>query len=356
MTGVQTCALPISALERRAEESAADRARDMILTAMQRVAADHSAEHAVTHIKLPSEEMKGRLIGREGRNIRAIEHATGVELLVDETPMQVTLSSFDPVRRQVARITIERLMQDGRIHPVRIEEIVQKVQGEVDQAALKNGEGAALEVGVTGIPTELLRILGRLEWRTSYGQNVLQHSVETAQVAGAIAGELGMDIRAAKVGGLLHDVGKALSHEIEGTHAAIGADLARRHGMPEAIVNAIAAHHQEVECTAREAPIVQVADAISAARPGARGDQAESHLRRLEDLQNIAMSFEGVEKVYAVQAGREVRILVRPEQVDDATARTIARDVVKRIEEQLSYPGQIRVTVIRETRAVDYAR
>ena len=345
-----------AALERRAEESAADRARDMILTAMQRVAADHSAEHAVTHIKLPSEEMKGRLIGREGRNIRAIEHATGVELLVDETPMQVTLSSFDPVRRQVARITIERLMQDGRIHPVRIEEIVQKVQGEVDQAALKNGEGAALEVGVTGIPTELLRILGRLEWRTSYGQNVLQHSVETAQVAGAIAGELGMDIRAAKVGGLLHDVGKALSHEIEGTHAAIGADLARRHGMPEAIVNAIAAHHQEVECTAREAPIVQVADAISAARPGARGDQAESHLRRLEDLQNIAMSFEGVEKVYAVQAGREVRILVRPEQVDDATARTIARDVVKRIEEQLSYPGQIRVTVIRETRAVDYAR
>ena len=292
----------------------------------------------------------------EGRNIRAIEHATGVELLVDETPMQVTLSSFDPVRRQVARITIERLMQDGRIHPVRIEEIVQKVQGEVDQAALKNGEGAALEVGVTGIPTELLRILGRLEWRTSYGQNVLQHSVETAQVAGAIAGELGMDIRAAKVGGLLHDVGKALSHEIEGTHAAIGADLARRHGMPEAIVNAIAAHHQEVECTAREAPIVQVADAISAARPGARGDQAESHLRRLEDLQNIAMSFEGVEKVYAVQAGREVRILVRPEQVDDATARTIARDVVKRIEEQLSYPGQIRVTVIRESRAVDYAR
>jgi ribonuclease Y len=345
-----------AALERRAEESAADRARDMILTAMQRVAADHSAEHAVTHIKLPSEEMKGRLIGREGRNIRAIEHATGVELLVDETPMQVTLSSFDPVRRQVARITIERLMQDGRIHPVRIEEIVQKVQGEVDQAALKNGEGAALEVGVTGISTELLRILGRLEWRTSYGQNVLQHSVETAQVAGAIAGELGMDIRAAKVGGLLHDVGKALSHEIEGTHAAIGADLARRHGMPEAIVNAIAAHHQEVECTAREAPIVQVADAISAARPGARGDQAESHLRRLEDLQNIAMSFEGVEKVYAVQAGREVRILVRPEQVDDATARTIARDVVKRIEEQLSYPGQIRVTVIRETRAVDYAR
>lgn len=345
-----------AALERRAQESAADRAREMILTAMQRVAADHSAEHAVTHIKLPSEEMKGRLIGREGRNIRAIEAATGVELLVDETPLQVTLSSFDPVRRQVARITIERLMQDGRIHPVRIEEIATKVQGEVDAAALKNGEVAALEVGVTGIPTELLRILGRLEWRTSYGQNVLQHSVETAQVAGAIAGELGMDIRAAKVGGLLHDIGKALTHEIEGTHAAIGADLARRHGMPEAIVNAIAAHHQEVECTAREAPIVQVADAISAARPGARGDQAEAHLRRLEDLQNIAMGFEGVEKVYAVQAGREVRILVRPDQVDDATAKSIARDVVKRIEEQLSYPGQIRVTVIRETRAVDYAR
>jgi ribonuclease Y len=342
--------------ERRASEEAADRARDMILTAMQRVAADHSTEHSVTHIKLASEEMKGRLIGREGRNIRALEAATGVELLIDETPMQVTLSSFDPVRRQVARVTIERLMQDGRIHPVRIEEIVEKAQGEVDATALKNGEEAALEVGVTGIPTELLRILGRLQWRTSYGQNVLLHSIETAQVAGAVAGELGMDIRAAKVGGLLHDIGKALDHEIEGTHAAIGADLARRHGMPEGIVNSIAAHHQEVECTAREAPIVQVADAISAARPGARGNQAEAHLRRLEDLQNIAMSFEGVEKVYAVQAGREVRILVRPDSVDDDRAREIARDVVKRIEEQLSYPGQIRVTVIRETRAVDYAR
>ena len=343
-------------LERRAAEEAGDRARDMILTAMQRVAADHSTEHSVTHIKLASEEMKGRLIGREGRNIRALEAATGVELLIDETPMQVTLSSFDPVRREVARVTIDRLMQDGRIHPVRIEEVVAKAQGEVDTAALKNGEEAALEVGVTGIPTELLRILGRLQWRTSYGQNVLLHSIETAQVAGAVAGELGMDIRAAKVGGLLHDIGKALDHEIEGTHAAIGADLARRHGMPEGIVNAIAAHHQEVECTAREAPIVQVADAISAARPGARGNQAEAHLRRLEDLQNIAMSFEGVEKVYAVQAGREVRILVRPDHVDDERAREIARDVVKRIEEQLSYPGQIRVTVIRETRAVDYAR
>jgi len=343
-------------LERRAQEDAADRARDMILTAMQRVAADHSAEHSVTHVKLASDEMKGRLIGREGRNIRALEAATGVELLIDETPLQVTLSSFDPVRRQVARVALERLMQDGRIHPIRIEEIVAKAQGEVDADSLKNGEAAALKVGVTGIPTELLRILGRLQWRTSFGQNVLLHSVETAQVAGAIAGELGMDIRAAKVGGLLHDIGKALDHEIEGTHAAIGADLARRHGMPEGIVNAIAAHHQEVECTAREAPIVQVADAISAARPGARGDQGEAHLRRLEDLQQIALGFEGVEKVYAVQAGREVRILVRPDQVNDEQARTIAHEVVKRIEEQLAYPGQIRVTVIRETRAVDYAR
>jgi ribonuclease Y len=343
-------------LERRAQEDAADRARDMILTAMQRVAADHSAEHSVTHVKLASDEMKGRLIGREGRNIRALEAATGVELLIDETPLQVTLSSFDPVRRQVARVALERLMQDGRIHPIRIEEIVAKAQGEVDADSLKNGEAAALKVGVTGIPTELLRILGRLQWRTSFGQNVLLHSIETAQVAGAVAGELGMDIRAAKVGGLLHDIGKALDHEIEGTHAAIGADLARRHGMPEGIVNAIAAHHQEVECTAREAPIVQVADAISAARPGARGDQGEAHLRRLEDLQQIALGFEGVEKVYAVQAGREVRILVRPDQVNDEQARTIAHEVVKRIEEQLAYPGQIRVTVIRETRAVDYAR
>ena len=343
-------------LERRAQEDAADRARDMILTAMQRVAADHSAEHSVTHVKLASDEMKGRLIGREGRNIRALEAATGVELLIDETPLQVTLSSFDPVRRQVARVALERLMQDGRIHPIRIEEIVAKAQSEVDADSLKNGEAAALKVGVTGIPTELLRILGRLQWRTSFGQNVLLHSIETAQVAGAVAGELGMDIRAAKVGGLLHDIGKALDHEIEGTHAAIGADLARRHGMPEGIVNAIAAHHQEVECTAREAPIVQVADAISAARPGARGDQGEAHLRRLEDLQQIALGFEGVEKVYAVQAGREVRILVRPDQVNDEQARTIAHEVVKRIEEQLAYPGQIRVTVIRETRAVDYAR
>jgi len=235
----------------------------------------------------------------------------------------------------VARVALERLMQDGRIHPIRIEEIVAKAQGEVDADSLKNGEAAALKVGVTGIPTELLRILGRLQWRTSFGQNVLLHSIETAQVAGAVAGELGMDIRAAKVGGLLHDIGKALDHEIEGTHAAIGADLARRHGMPEGIVNAIAAHHQEVECTAREAPI---------------------HLRRLEDLQQIALGFEGVEKVYAVQAGREVRILVRPDQVTDEQARTIAHEVVKRIEEQLAYPGQIRVTVIRETRAVDYAR
>ena len=343
-------------LERRAREDAADRARDMILTAMQRVAADHSAEHSVTHIKLANDEMKGRLIGREGRNIRALEAATGVELIIDETPLQVTLSSFDPVRRQVARVSLERLMQDGRIHPVRIEEVVIKAQAEVDADALKNGEGAALEVGVTGIPMELLRILGRLQWRTSFGQNVLLHSIETAQVAGTIAGELGMDIRAAKVGGLLHDIGKALDHEIEGTHAAIGADLAKRHGMPDSIVNAIAAHHQEVECTAREAPIVQVADAISAARPGARGDQAESHLRRLEDLQAIAMSFDGVERAYAVQAGREVRILVRPDQIDDEGASNIARDVVARIEEQLSYPGQIRVTVIRESRAVDYAR
>ncbi|MFM9165228.1 MAG: ribonuclease Y, partial [Candidatus Limnocylindrus sp.] len=343
-------------LERRAQEDAADRARDMILTAMQRVAADHSAEHSVTHVKLASDEMKGRLFGREGRYILALEAATCVELLIDETPLQVTLSSFDPVRRQVARVALERLMQDGRIHPIRIEEIVAKVQSEVDADALKNGEAAALKVGVTGIPTELLRILGRLQWRTSFGQNVLLHSIETAQVAGAVAGELGMDIRAAKVGGLLHDIGKALDHEIEGTHAAIGADLARRHGMPEGIVNAIAAHHQEVECTAREAPIVQVADAISAARPGARGDLGDALLRRLDDLQQIALGFDGVEKVYAVQAGREVRILVRPDQVTDEQARTIAHEVVKRIEEQLAYPGQIRVTVIRETRAVDYAR
>ena len=343
-------------LERRAQEDAADRARDMILTAMQRVAADHSAEHSVTHVKLASDEMKGRLIGREGRNIRALEAATGVELLIDETPLQVTLSSFDPVRRQVARVALERLMQDGRIHPIRIEEIVAKAQGEVDADSLKNGEAAALKVGVTGIPTELLRILGRLQWRTSFGQNVLLHSIETAQVAGAVAGELGMDIRAAKVGGLLHDIGKSVDREVEGSHVEIGIALARRFGEPKEVVDAIAHHHDPDNAETLYAVLVAAADALSAARPGARRESLEEYLQRLEALERIALSFPGVETAFAVQAGREVRVIVKPEKISDAKATLLAREIASRIEKEMNYPGQVQVTVVRETRAVEYAR
>ncbi|MFZ5854861.1 MAG: ribonuclease Y [Chloroflexota bacterium] len=344
------------AIERKAREEANEKAREVIVTAIQRVAADHTAEHTVSVVHLPSDEMKGRIIGREGRNIRALEQATGVDLIVDDTPETVVISGFDPVRREIARLALTKLIQDGRIHPGRIEEIVAKARAEVDLVIRQAGEQAAYEAGVPGLPPEIVKLLGRLKYRTSYGQNVLNHVVETSRLAAVIAAEVGADVQAAKMGGLLHDIGKAVDHEVEGPHAAIGAQIAQRHNLPMKVVNGIAAHHQEVEYACIEAPIVQIADAISASRPGARGESTETYLKRLEELQAIAESFPGVERSFAVQAGREVRILVRPEEIDDLTAMRLARDIVKKIEEQLTYPGQIKVTVIRETRAVEYAK
>jgi len=344
------------AIERKAREEAQEKAREVIVTAIQRVAADHTAEHTVSVVHLPSDEMKGRIIGREGRNIRALEQATGVDLIIDDTPETVVISGFDPVRREIARLALTKLIQDGRIHPGRIEEIVAKARAEVDLVIRQAGEQAAYEAGVPGLPPEIVKLLGRLKYRTSYGQNVLNHVVETSRLAAVIAAEVGADVQAAKMGGLLHDIGKAVDHEVEGPHAAIGAQIAQRHNLPMKVVNGIAAHHQEVEYACIEAPIVQIADAISASRPGARGESTETYVKRLEELQAIAESFPGVERSFAVQAGREVRILVRPEEIDDLTAMRLARDIVRKIEEQLTYPGQIKVTVIRETRAVEYAK
>ncbi|HET7726384.1 MAG TPA: ribonuclease Y [Candidatus Limnocylindrales bacterium] len=344
------------AIERRAREEAQEKARDIIVTAMQRVAADHTAEHTVTVVHLPNDEMKGRIIGREGRNIRALEQATGVDLIIDDTPETVVLSGFDPVRREVARLALTKLIADGRIHPGRIEDVVAKARAEVDLVIRQAGEQAAYDAGVPGLPPEIIRLLGRLKYRTSYGQNVLSHVVETSHLASIIASELGADVNAAKMGGLLHDIGKAVDHEVEGPHAAIGAQIAQKHNLPFKVVNGIAAHHQEVEYACLEAPIVQVADAISASRPGARGETMETYVKRLEDLQGIAESFQGVERSFAVQAGREVRILVRPDEIDDLAATRLARDIVRKIEETLTYPGQIKVTVVRETRAVEYAK
>jgi ribonuclease Y len=344
------------AIDRRARDEAEEKARDIIITAIQRVAADHTAEHTVTVVHLPNDEMKGRIIGREGRNIRALEQATGVDLIIDDTPETVVLSGFDPVRREVARIALTKLISDGRIHPGRIEEVVGKARAEVDLVIRQAGEQAAYDAGVPGLPPEMVKLLGRLKYRTSYGQNVLNHVVETSRLAAIIAAEVGADVTISKMGGLLHDIGKAVDHEVEGPHAAIGAQIAQRHNLPFKVVNGIAAHHQEVEYACIEAPIVQVADAISASRPGARGESMETYVKRLEDLQAIADSFPGVERSFAVQAGREVRILVRPEEIDDLTATRLARDIVRKIEETLTYPGQIKVTVIRETRAVEYAK
>ena len=343
-------------IERRAKEEADEKARDVLVTAIQRVMVDHTAEMTVTTVQLPSDEMKGRIIGREGRNIRALEQATGIDLIIDDTPETVLISGFDPVRREIARIALTKLIQDGRIHPGRIEEVAAKAKAEVELVMRQAGEAAAYDVGVPGLPPELIKLLGRLKFRTSYGQNVLQHSIETARLAAVIAQETGADNQIAKLGGLLHDIGKAVDHEVEGPHAAIGAQIAQRHNLPMKVINAIAAHHQEVEYACVEAPIVQIADAISASRPGARGESSETYLKRLEELQAIANSFEGVEKSFAVQAGREVRILVRPEEIDDLASMRLARDIVHKIEESLTYPGQIKVTVIRETRAVEYAK
>ena len=343
-------------IERHALEEGEDKARRVLTTVMQRIAADHTSEATITVVPLPNEEMKGRIIGREGRNIRALEQATGVDLIIDDTPEAVVLSGFDPVRREVARMTLLKLISDGRIHPGRIEETVAKCRSEIEVVMRQAGEQAAYDAGVPGLHPELIKLIGRLKYRTSYGQNVLDHCVETSRLSGLLAAEIGANVAESKKGGLLHDIGKAVDHEVEGPHALIGGDIAQRFGVNAVVCNAIAAHHQEVEQESVEATVVQIADAISASRPGARGENLDNYVKRLDDLQQIALSFPGVERCFAIQAGREIRILVRPEDIDDLASSRLARDVVKKIEEQLQYPGQIKVTVIRETRAVDYAR
>ena len=343
-------------IEQEAKLEAVRRSQMILATTIQRIATDYVAESTVTVVPLPSDDMKGRIIGREGRNIRALEQATGVDLIVDDTPEAVTLSSFDPVRREVARRALLKLIQDGRIHPARIEEIVNKTRLEVEQIIREEGERVALEANVQGLHPDLIKLLGRLKYRTSYGQNVLQHSLEVSKIATALAAEIGADVNVAKTAALLHDIGKAVDHEVEGPHALIGADIARRLGRSAKIVHAIAAHHGEEEPQTVEAFIVATADAISGARPGARREMVENYIKRLEALEGVATSFQGVEKAFAIQAGREVRILVQPDRIDDLGANRLARDVVKKIQESLEYPGQIKVTVIRETRAVDYAR
>jgi ribonuclease Y len=343
-------------IERHASEEGDDRARRILTTVMQRIAGDLTSEATITVVNLPNDEMKGRIIGREGRNIRALEQATGVDLIIDDTPEAVVLSGFDPVRREVARMALMKLISDGRIHPGRIEETVAKSRQELEVVMRQAGEQAAYDAGVPGLHPELIKLIGRLKYRTSYGQNVLNHCVETARLAGLLAAEIGANVAESKKGGLLHDIGKAVDHEVEGPHAAIGGDIAARYGVNPTVCNAIAAHHQEVEQESTEATVVQIADAISASRPGARGESLDNYVKRLDDLQQIALSFPGVERCFAIQAGREIRILVRPEDIDDLASSRLARDVVRKIEEQLQYPGQIKVTVIRETRAVDYAR
>ncbi len=343
-------------IERHAQEEGDDRARHILTTVMQRIAADHTSEATITVVALPNEEMKGRIIGREGRNIRALEQATGVDLIIDDTPEAVVLSGFDPVRREVARMALTKLIGDGRIHPGRIEETVAKSRAEIEVVMRQAGEQAAYDAGVPGLHPELIKLLGRLKYRTSYGQNVLNHCIETARLSGLLAAEIGANVGESKKGGLLHDIGKAVDHEVEGPHAAIGGEIASRYGVGRVVCNAIAAHHQEIEQESVEATVVQIADAISASRPGARGESLDNYVKRLDDLQQIALSFPGVERCFAIQAGREIRILVRPEDIDDLASSRLARDVVRKIEEQLQYPGQIKVTVIRETRAVDYAR
>ena len=346
----------VSKLQHDAMDDAEERAQMILVTAMERMSSEVTAERTVTAVKLTDDEMKGRIIGKEGRNIQALQRETGVDILVDDTPGMIILSSFDPVRRQVARLSLEMLMKDGRIHPARIEEVVTKAKKQIEKEVRQAGEDAMRETGVVGIPKEMLLLLGELKFRTSFGQNVLKHSTEMAQIAGMIAEEIGADVRITKIATLLHDVGKAVSHKIEGKHHHIGAELARKYGMDERIVHAIEAHHDDIEATTPEAIIVRVCDAASAARPGARNVSAENFAERMRDLENVATSFEGIDKAYAISAGREVRVIVKPQTIDDLSAIKLARDIATKIESTMQYPGTIKVNVIRETRAIEFAK
>ena len=349
-------AMLVKELETRAKEEAGKKAKEYVVTAIQKCAADHVAETTISVVPLPNDEMKGRIIGREGRNIRTLETMTGVDLIIDDTPEAVILSSFDPIRREVARIALEKLIVDGRIHPARIEEMVEKAQKEVETMIREEGEAATLEVGVHGIHPELVRLLGKMKFRTSYGQNALKHSIEVAQLSGLLAAEIGVDVRMAKRAGLLHDIGKSVDHEMEGSHIQIGVDLCKKYKESPIVINAVESHHGDVEPTSLIACIVQAADTISAARPGARRETLETYTNRLNQLEDITNSFKGVEKSFAIQAGREIRVMVVPEQVSDADMILLARDIAKQIEAELEYPGQIKVNVIRESRVMEYAK
>ena len=349
-------AMKVKEGEAQYKEEADSRAREIITTAIQRCAADHTSEVTVSVVPLPNDEMKGRIIGREGRNIRSIETLTGCDLIIDDTPEAITVSSFDPVRREVARLALEKLIQDGRIHPARIEEMVAKAQKEVNATIKAEGERAVFETNIHGLHTELVRLLGRMRYRTSYGQNVLNHSIEVSHIAGLLASELGVDVNIAKRAGLLHDIGKAIDHEVEGSHVSIGVDIARKYHESEAVIHCIEAHHNDVEPHTVEACLVQAADAISASRPGARRENIENYVKRLEKLEEISKSFPGISSSYAIQAGREIRIMVKPEEVSEDKMVLLARDIAKKIEDELTYPGQIKVHVLRETKAVDYAK